>query len=704
MSSYRRIFLLLGLLLLSWSLKASARAVISEVLWAGSDLSASDEWVEIACIDGTVGSCRLGGWTLTSLNSKGDEATIYRFATGATIDAGTFAVIANTPASSSRLLHEPFAVSPSISLPNSKLLLRLRDISGRVVDHVDDGVGAPFAGANKVATGSGFLWASMERIDLFGSGALKTNWATAGTSRGFDDAAPMRGTPGFPNAVAAVSPKDPSCPHFDASIALQSGVPVAEEKVTVNVQAVATGASVASLRCLFDFSDGTRLESCNPSSHTFVERGIHTITLRAVDRCGAAVTKSIDVEVLAPRDQTEMRYVPPFCPPIDVLSARGIVINEFLPDPAGEDAFGEWIEVKNAGPFHVRLCGLALQTSSSNGIFPLDDVVLDPGAVRSLPRSLTNLALPNAGGTLHLLLRSDDGLGHIVDEVTFPRSSVGVSWSRDEKRTYAWSFAPSPGIDTPPKETISLVGNASVEISGILPNPEGIDDDGEWVELRSPQGSVDLLGWTLDIGGTRRFLDGMTVAKGHDLRISMGSIGNEGGIAKLLDPRGNLASIFRWGDSAEGAVIRPFSVPMRRVFGIVDDVIDGDTIAVTIADAQRILPDAGRQRSFRVRFIGIDAPEMFDEENAIAKEAAERLRALLLHKTIGLEFEERRSDAYGRLLAYIFLNGRDVQADMLASGLARVSVFPFARSAEYAAIEEYARLRSAGLWKNEAND
>ena len=170
---------------------SSSKIVISEVNWAGSDLSTADEWIEVVAIES---GASIQGWTITSRKSSGEEAILYQFESGFTVSSGQYLIIANNNAEESRLLHEPDIVTKAISLPNTKLLLRIRDASGSVIDQVDDGVGVPFAGENASGTGTR---KTMERINLFGSGALKENWRTAETSTGFDIQAPMKGTPGI---------------------------------------------------------------------------------------------------------------------------------------------------------------------------------------------------------------------------------------------------------------------------------------------------------------------------------------------------------------------------------------------------------------------------------------------------------------------------------------------------------------------------
>ncbi len=157
--------------------RAFASAVISEIFWMGSDLGTNDEWVEIACTgSGSAPQCILDGWTLTSVNTSGIEVPILRFGTGTVIASGSVMVIARQPAASSRLLSEPSVVTSSMTLPNTKLLLRLYDPQGSLIDSADDGIGNPMAGSNAQPPAAK---ASMVRVNLAVSGTLTENWITA---------------------------------------------------------------------------------------------------------------------------------------------------------------------------------------------------------------------------------------------------------------------------------------------------------------------------------------------------------------------------------------------------------------------------------------------------------------------------------------------------------------------------------------------
>jgi micrococcal nuclease len=91
-------------------------------------------------------------------------------------------------------------------------------------------------------------------------------------------------------------------------------------------------------------------------------------------------------------------------------------------------------------------------------------------------------------------------------------------------------------------------------------------------------------------------------------------------------------------------------------------VFDGDTILI----------DTGQ----RVRYVGIDAPEMAregKESEFMALQARAFNRQLVLKTRVRLEFDHERKDRHGRLLAYVFLeNGEMVNGLLIRKGLAHV--------------------------------
>ena len=124
-------------------------------------------------------------------------------------------------------------------------------------------------------------------------------------------------------------------------------------------------------------------------------------------------------------------------------------------------------------------------------------------------------------------------------------------------------------------------------------------------------------------------------------------------------------------------------------------VNDGDTIV--LANEQR------------VRYIGIDTPEIAHENQAaepFSYTARSFNESLIASKKIRLEFDEERHDPYGRLLAYIFLqDGTFINARLLQNGLAYFLYRP--PNVKYASIllksQQEAMKAKIGIWHNWKN-
>lgn len=121
-------------------------------------------------------------------------------------------------------------------------------------------------------------------------------------------------------------------------------------------------------------------------------------------------------------------------------------------------------------------------------------------------------------------------------------------------------------------------------------------------------------------------------------------------------------------------------------------VVDGDTIHVLIGG-----------RDHTVRYIGIDTPETVDPRRPVqpfGKEATERNRQLVEGKTVTLEKDVSETDRFGRLLRYVYVDGRMVNATLVEEGYARaVSYPPDVKHQELLRrLEREAREARRGLW------
>lgn len=126
---------------------------------------------------------------------------------------------------------------------------------------------------------------------------------------------------------------------------------------------------------------------------------------------------------------------------------------------------------------------------------------------------------------------------------------------------------------------------------------------------------------------------------------------------------------------------------------LVTKVIDGDTIHV------------GRGwRHTKVRLIGVDTPEVVHPKKPIefyGPEASDFTKRSLQGKWVHLETEPpNRIDAYGRLLAYVYLeNGTFFNLELVRQGYARAYTrFDFRHKGMFREAEEEARQGHIGLW------
>jgi endonuclease YncB( thermonuclease family) len=124
--------------------------------------------------------------------------------------------------------------------------------------------------------------------------------------------------------------------------------------------------------------------------------------------------------------------------------------------------------------------------------------------------------------------------------------------------------------------------------------------------------------------------------------------------------------------------------------GTVVRVVDGDTVDVRLTSGKRE----------RVRLIGIDATE---RGACFSAQASARARALALSRKVVLRGDATQDtrDRYGRLLAYVWVSGRDLGYQLLAGGFAKVYVYGdvFERHAAYARAEQGAKASPRGLWR-----
>jgi micrococcal nuclease len=123
------------------------------------------------------------------------------------------------------------------------------------------------------------------------------------------------------------------------------------------------------------------------------------------------------------------------------------------------------------------------------------------------------------------------------------------------------------------------------------------------------------------------------------------------------------------------------------------DTVDGDTIVVRLADG----------RTETVRVLGVDTPETKDPRKPVqcyGPEASAYTRSRVQGRAVTLERDVELRDKYGRLLAYVYVDGARLGDELLRLGYARFLVI--APNGEHAramlAAEMEARAARRGLW------
>jgi micrococcal nuclease len=121
-------------------------------------------------------------------------------------------------------------------------------------------------------------------------------------------------------------------------------------------------------------------------------------------------------------------------------------------------------------------------------------------------------------------------------------------------------------------------------------------------------------------------------------------------------------------------------------------VVDGDTLDVR-----------WNGRTEPVRLLGVDTPETVDPQRPVGcygPEASAFTHRRLQGRTVHLRFDRERRDRYGRLLAYVEVDGRRFNDELLTGGYARLLVIPPNGRHARAMLDEELAARSAarGLW------
>ena len=139
------------------------------------------------------------------------------------------------------------------------------------------------------------------------------------------------------------------------------------------------------------------------------------------------------------------------------------------------------------------------------------------------------------------------------------------------------------------------------------------------------------------------------------------------------------------GSGAASAAREPVTARVVRV-------VDGDTIEVALGGG-----------TDDVRYIGVDTPETVKPGEPVqcyGPEASAFNHRLVEGETVRLVFDHELRDVYGRLLAYVYVGDRFVNAALVRGGYARTLEIPpnTTRADRLAGLEQQASREGIGLW------
>ena len=162
------------------------------------------------------------------------------------------------------------------------------------------------------------------------------------------------------------------------------------------------------------------------------------------------------------------------------------------------------------------------------------------------------------------------------------------------------------------------------------------------------------------------------------------------GIPGIFIPGLILASLLGWNwkrdlakmEQSGGYTQSEVLFPQKAV---VAQVIDGDTLTL--------------DNGWNLRLVGVDAP---GQKEDFGEEALNYTTKFCEAKTVQLEYNQDQTDPYGRLLAYVWYEGKMLNLELVKKGLAKVVIYEKSKKLIYQdellAAEAKAKEEKKGIW------
>lgn len=503
----------------------TAPAVIfSEVGWAGSSNSASDEWFELKNISND--TVDLSNWqveitggsspiniTLTGEILPNQNLVYSRLSPG---HPATSVVTALTQPSAPIL-----SISRALSLPNTNLKMTLSDSLGNLVDVAGDGA--------TVLAGTSSPRASMVRKLPTSDGSLATSWYTANYQAGFVAGATDLGTPGLNNQTLPLN-ENFACTPTKLILDQVNNITCSGDVLDFNNQV-----------------DNLTLNINNVSYPISIING-HWQWQGQIEANQPQILVEINTSNLTGNTQSTFTLS-------SFSTSNQVVINEIMPNP---QTGSEWIELYNDSSTTVNLSGWSLDDLVNAGSKPYyftDGQVLPPKSYLVLDSTQTNIALNNTGDEVNLF----DPLGQVVSKASYGNSVKGSTYARHDTGDFAWDSLISPGSRN--SFPAKVIYSDQIKINEFLPNPVGNDTQNEWIELKNNSNQdADLSNWILDdneVGSKAYVIIPGTIIKAHGYLVlprtqTKLALNNNSDQVRLFSPDNEMKEHVNYANAKEG--------------------------------------------------------------------------------------------------------------------------------------------------------
>lgn len=485
----------------------SQSVYISEVSWAGSTISSADEWLELT--NSTTAEIDLAGWYITRLSSSVELKMVTL--SGYIPASGNYLISNYSPPNTVITLLLDLTTT-EVSLANSNLQLKLYNSNGELMDYADDGIGTPAAGSTTTHS-------SMERKVPVTDGKLASSWITSSTPLDSTDLTKGYGTPniaGYPTLSLS----------SNSIYSKRDYIP----KISGSVKSP-----------IFDYDQLKLSTDCsNPEIINIQNDLSFSQDLNNISQSDCAIMLS-DPRGVSITNILKNIQLPP---------DGSITISEVYSHPiSGED---EFIELYNNLDTKVDLTSWIVDDTANGGSAPfiITNISIEPKAYIVIYESTSKVIFNDSGDDAILI----DPLGNIVSQTKFNNMEKGKAWASVSS---LWQIYPHP---TPMQPSPVITYPNGVIINELLPNPEGIDTDGEFIEIyNSLLDDVNLNGWILS--------DSTDLEEGYvliNMKISANSyltiyydtskitLNNDFDHVYLYSPDGKIQSEVTYSNSTEG--------------------------------------------------------------------------------------------------------------------------------------------------------